>query len=679
MEDQSRAFECKKLFEPLKINGMTLNNRIVMTAMHLNYTFDGFVSDQLIDFYRARAAGGAGLLAIGGCGIDIAGSGTFMLGLYHDKFIESLAGFVDAMKKENPDVRVCAQLYHAGRYSKSILTGQQPVSSTGGIGSRFNTEAPRELAVDEIPVFQQYFADAALRCKKAGFDCVEIIASAGYLICQFLSPAVNKRQDHYGGSFENRVRFGVETIQKTRIAVGKEYPIFVRLAGSDHIPGGHTIIESAKVAQEFEKAGTDAFNVTGGWHEAAVPQLTMSVPRGAYVYLAHNIKKAVSVPVVACNRINNPLLAERILREGKADLVGVARGLIADPEFPNKAKAGKYNLIRKCIACNQGCFDHVFMGLNVNCMVNYKAGREKKFEKLEKTDSPKKVVIAGGGPAGCEAAIIAAQKGHKVVLMEKNSRLGGNIHLCAAPPGRDDFIELTRYQTAALSQLDVEILLYTEATKENILYHKPDVVIMACGAKPVILPFVKEAKMENVFFAEDVLLNKVECFGDTVIIGGGAVGCETALHVSHKGRITPEAAAFLIETGAESPEMVAKMLTEKIRNVSIIEMLDKVGEDIGKSTRWTMMLDLKRSKVDILNKTRVLAIDKKGVLVKDENQEQSLIECENVVVATGYKVDNSLADSLANQGLKVHVIGDAKSPRRAIDAIEEGFTVAWNL
>jgi len=199
---------------------------------------------------------------------------------------------------------------------------------------------------------------------------VEVLASAGYLISQFLSPSVNLREDEYGGPFENRVRFGSEIISKVKGAMGPGYPVFVRIAGADHVLGGHTNRESAKVAVEFEKAGADAINVTGGWHEASVPQLTMGVPRGTYVYLAHNIKKSVSVPVVACNRINDPLLAEEILRHGKADMVGIARGLIADPYLPNKAKQGKYKSIRKCIACNQGCFDHVFMGYDVNCLVN---------------------------------------------------------------------------------------------------------------------------------------------------------------------------------------------------------------------------------------------------------------------------------------------------------------------
>ncbi len=678
MKIQNESFSCEKLFEPITINGMTISNRINMTAMHLNYNLDGFVNEKLIAFYKARAIGGAGLITIGGCGIDIAGSGAYMIGAYDDKFIEGLSWFAKEMKSVNPDVRICAQLYHAGRYSKSWLTGEQPVSSTP-IGSRFNSEIPRELTIREIPVFQEYFAKAAVRCKEAGFDTVEIIASAGYLICQFLSPAVNKRTDKYGGSFENRVRFGVETIQKTREAVGADYPIFVRLAGADHVPGGHTTVESAKVAYEFEKAGADALNVTGGWHEASVPQLPMSVPRGVYVYLAHNIKKAVNIPVVACNRINNPLLAEGILQEGKADMVGVARGLIADPEFPNKAKQKKYHLIRKCIACNQGCFDHVFWGLEVNCLVNYKAGREEEFDAVEKTRSPKKVVIVGGGPAGCEAARVAAIRGHKVIILEKENRLGGSIHLSAAPPGRDDFIELVKYHTNALSELDVKIEFGVDAGLEEIRSHNPDEVIVACGATPIIPPFVNDAKMKNVFLAQDVLLNKVEYFGDTVIIGGGAVGCETAIHVARKGRITPEMAAFLMETKAEAPDRVAKMLSQEMRKVYIVEMLDKIGEDIGKSTRWTMMLDLDRSKVDIRKKTKVLSIEENGIVVEDDKGGTSVIECKNVVVATGYKTDGALADNLEKERIKVSVIGDAQSPRRAIDAIEDGFKLGWNL
>ena len=667
-----------KLFEPLNINGMTVKNRIVMTAMHLNYTPQGEVNEELIDFYRERVAGGVGLIVIGGCGIDVVGSGTFMLGAWDDRFIDGLAKFVQAMKKEDPKVMIGAQLYHAGRYARSILTGHQPVSASG-FGSRFNPESPRPLELDEIPEYQQRFADGALRVQKAGFDTVEVIASAGYLICQFLSPATNLRQDEYGGPFENRIRFGVETIEKVRQAVGPTYPIFLRIAGSDHIPGGHTNKESADVAVAFEKAGADAINVTGGWHEAAVPQLTMGVPRGTYVYLAHGIKKQVSVPVVACNRINNPHLAEQILLQGKADMVGVARGLIADAAFVEKARTGAHRRIRKCIACNQGCFDHVFLGLEVNCLVNYRAGRETRLKTMTQTDAAKNVVIVGGGPAGCEAARIAARRGHRVTVFEREDRLGGALHLCAAPPGRSEFLELANYHAAALAELDVDVRMRTEADPDAIAALNPDVVAVACGAQPILPPFARDTGMKNVVMAQDVLRGRVQCYGDTVVIGGGAVGCETALYLAHQGRLAPDAAAFLIETGAEDAQRVAELLVEPISNITLLEMLPKIGEDIGKSTRWTMKLDLKRSRVDIRTRTKVLSIEPEGVKVEGDDGTEDFLRCENAVIAVGYRPETALVEALKEKDLNVVLLGDAKSPRRAIDAMEEGFLFGWNL
>ncbi|MCL4233720.1 MAG: FAD-dependent oxidoreductase [Deltaproteobacteria bacterium] len=669
---------CDRLFSPIRIKNVTIKNRIVMTAMHLNYTPQQVVTDQLIDFYRERVAGGIGLIIIGGCPIDVEGGMPLMIGAHDDRFIPGLERFVKEMKKTDPTVVLGAQLYHAGRYAMSWLTGMQPVAPSA-FGSDFNPETPRALELDEIPVYQQRFADAAARIKAAGFDLVEIIGSAGYLIPQFLSPVTNKREDEYGGSFENRARFGVETIRRVRAAVGDDYPIFMRVAGADLVPGGHTNVESAEACVLFEQAGVDAFDVTGGWHESRVPQLTMGVPRGAFVHLAYGIKQKVGVPVVACNRINDPRIGEDILRQDLADLVGMARASIADPEFANKARAGKYHLIRKCIGCNQGCFDHVFTAEDVNCLANYRAGREGRFPAREHAATPRRVVVVGGGPAGCEAARVAALRGHRVTLFEKSDRLGGALHLCAAPPGRGEFLELADYHRHALEDLGVDVRLGEEADAGLVRALAPDLVLVATGTRPVIPPFAAEAKMANVFLARDVLLGRVRCYGDTVIVGGGAVGCETALFLAHEGMPSPEIAAFLIESKAESAERVKDLLNRPVRAVAIVEMLAKVGEDIGKSTRWSMMQDLKRLRVDVRKKTKVLSIEADGVRVQSPESIEELLPCKNVVIAVGHVAENALVERFSAAGLPVQAIGDAKTPRRAIDAIEDGFQAAWAI
>lgn len=663
------------LFSPIKINSMELANRIVMPAMHLNYTMGGEVTDQLIDFYRERAEGEAALLFVGGCSIDKTGAGFMMVGLSEDRFLPGLKKLVDSC--HIGEVKIGAQLYHAGRYSWEMLIGTQPIAPSA-IPSRLTGETPREMTIEDIRAVQDAFGDAALRAKEAGFDTVEVCGSAGYLIPQFLSPVTNQRDDEYGGCFENRARFGVEVIQNVRGKVGDDYPIFMRIAGNDFMQGGQTNKDSARACKHFQDAGIDAFNVTGGWHETRVPQLTMSVPRGAYVYLAQGIRQQVSVPVVACNRINNPMLAEKILRENRADLIGIGRGLIADPQFPVKAREGRAREIRSCIACNQGCFDMVFKAQGVCCLVNARVGREAETE-IKKTDQPKKVVVVGGGAAGMEAARCAAERGHQVVLFEKHKHLGGLLNLCAAPPGRAEFNTLIEYLSNEIQRLGVKIKMGVNADRKLIDAENPDRVIVATGSKPIRPAFVDEAMMDNVFMADDVLEGRADVIGDVVIIGGGAVGTETALYLAEKDVIDPEVANFLIAHNAETYEEVSRLLTHRNGEISIIEMLGRVGTDIGKTTRWTIKQDLRRHQVNLLTGTTLLAIESNSVLVKNQDGVKENIPTDNVVIAVGYVADDALVKQLAGAKYPVDVIGDAKGARKAIDAIAEGFDAALRI
>jgi len=405
---EAQQMDFPYLFSSISVRNMELRNRIVMTAMHLGYTPEGEVTDQLVGFYEARAKGGVGLIIVGGCPIDEYGGMAGMIGLNHDRFIPGLKRLTSAVQAHG--AKIAAQLYQAGRYTHSAMIGGRKPFSASAVRSRLTGETPRALEIHEIPAVQDKFAEAALRAKKAGFDAVEILGSAGYLICQFLSPLTNKRDDEYGGPLENRMRFGLEVVQKVRSAVGPDYPILMRIAGNDFMEGSHTNREARIFASELEKVGVDLFNVTGGWHETRVPQLTMFVPRRAYVYLAQGIKSAVSVPVLASNRINDPAIGEEIIRNGEADLVTMARALLADPELPNKAKEGKAHLIYHCVACNQGCFDNIFQLRPASCLVNPRAGKEGELA-LEPAPKVKKVLVIGGGPAGMKAACIAAERG----------------------------------------------------------------------------------------------------------------------------------------------------------------------------------------------------------------------------------------------------------------------------
>ena len=378
------------LFSPIKINQMELKNRIVMTAMHLHYDDDndnGYINDRLIDFYTKRARGGVGMIIVGTCCIDRETSPQSMA-IDDDRYIPGLKRLAESI--QNNGARAVAQIAHMGGSARSSIIGGRQTVSASAIQSKLTGETPRALELVEIITMQDKYVQAAVRAKKAGFDAVEILG--GYLINNFLSPLSNVREDEYGGSLSGRMRFGIETAQKVRAALGPDYPLLMRVGGSDFMPGGSDSSDVQTFAIELEKAGVDMINVTGGPHETRIPQITMAVPRHAFTYLAQGIKSQVTIPVLASNRINDPADAELIIRNGEADLVTIARGMIADPEFPNKAQQGKADQIYHCIGCNQGCLDNIFREQPVTCMVNPRVGMEKEWLSVP-ASKPKKILV----------------------------------------------------------------------------------------------------------------------------------------------------------------------------------------------------------------------------------------------------------------------------------------------
>jgi 2,4-dienoyl-CoA reductase (NADPH2) len=663
----------KQLFTPRRIGSVTVKNRIVMPAMHLNYTPDGEINSKVINFYRERARGGAGLIIVGGCSIDDVGAGPMMIKATEPSYLEGLKKLADGVKSEG--AMIAAQLYQAGRYAHSVFSGKQAVAPSA-VPSRLTRETPRELTVEEIKGLIETFARAALLIKEAGFTAVEILASAGYIIPQFLSPLTNQRQDEYGGDFTNRMRFGLEVAAKVKEAVGNEYPVIVRVGGNDFMPGGNTNTEIREFCRHLEKTGIDCFNVTGGWHETRVPQLTMRVPQGNYVYLAENIKNEVSIPVIACNRINDAELAEEIIAEGRADFVGIARGMIADSEFANKAQQGLSRRIRKCIGCNQGCLDKVFSLQQVTCLVNPAAGREEEAV-VAKADKVKNVLIVGGGIAGMEAARVLALRGHKVSIREKSGRLGGQIHLAAAPPGREDFLHLVDYLENELAELKVEVSLNREATSDAIVKENFDAVIIATGAS-AIKPQIPGIDGPNVAMAWDVLSGSRKTGKNVVVIGGGAVGVETALMLAEQGTLSGESLKFLLVRGAETPEVLTELATKGKKNITIIEMMKGVGRDIGISTRWTMLDDLERCAVNVMDKTKVCSINDEGVIVEADGEEKT-VKADTVILAVGVKREAGLYEELKERVPEIYVIGDAESPQKALEAIHSAFDTAVKI
>ena len=532
------------------------------------------------------------------------------------------------------------------------------------------------MTLDQIKEVQEAFARTAERAREAGFDGVEIIGSAGYLVTQFLSPKTNKRTDQYGGSFENRVRFPRELIELMRKRLGPDFPITIRMAGNDFVPGSNTDTETPQFARVYEQAGIDAINVTGGWHESKVPQLPMHLPRSGFSYLALNIKRAVSVPVMASNRICTPEEAERILREGCADMVNLGRVLLADPDWPNKAEKGRAKEIRPCVACSQGCTDMAFKGKPVFCVSNPFTGFETE-RSIPRADTPKKVLVVGAGLAGMEAAVTAAQMGHQVEVFDRAGWIGGQINLAGVPPHKGELLEFIRYYGAMSEKHNLPVQLNTAVDLNLIKSRNPDHVILAAGARPLV-PDIPGADGPKVLSAWQVLAEKPLVGPRVAIIGGGAVGLETALFLAQRGALTPEALHFLFMYQAESVERLHELMVRGSTRVTVFEVLPKVGRDVGPSTKWVLLDQLKRFGVQVVTKAQVKSIaDGRVEYVREE--EPLAEEFDHVVLAVGVKPDNALAADLEKAGIPYTLVGDCVRPGRIEEAIHGGFKAAVEI
>ncbi|MBU1206138.1 MAG: FAD-dependent oxidoreductase [Proteobacteria bacterium] len=636
----------ERLFQPISINSLKLKNRILMPTLDPGFAGEGGkVNQRLIDYFVRRARGGVSFIMVGPAVFDPRGvGGTFEYRLYLDGVLEGLSRLVEAI--HDWGVPVGLQLHHAGRQANPALIDGTLVAPSA-IPCPVRKSNPRALSLAEIEGIVHQYGVYARKVKEAGFDAVEVHGSHGYLIAEFLSPYSNARTDSYGGSLENRIRFAREVIQEVRKNVGKDFPIFFRIAGEEHVPGGLTWEETPLMAIRMEEAGVDAINVSAGNYRMAewiVPPMTL--PQGCNVSAAEAIKQKVKIPVVVAGRINEPELAEQILQNGKADVVAIARGLVADPDLPLKVKEGRLEEIRRCIACNV-CIDRLFQEKDIVCTVNPEVGHEAEFE-LKPTLSRKRVMVIGGGPAGMEAARVAKLRGHQVSIFEEKSRLGGRIEAAFQASFKRELMNIVQYYEAVLKALNVEIKLATKVTTDLALGWKPDAVIIATGSIPLTPP-IPGVHLPHVVQALPVLLQEKKVEGRVAIIGGGMVGCEVA--------------TFLAERGAQ---------------VTIIEMLPYVANGIPRLLGKMMKDTMKNLDVRTLVNRKVLEIKEGKVIFEDSGNVASLA-VDWVVLAVGATPRDDLVNSLKELFQETYQIGDCLEPRKAPEAIYEGAKVAHQL
>ena len=662
------------LFQPIIINRMEVKNRIFMPAMHLNMAENYAVGDRLVDFYTERAKGGAGMITVGYATVDELSGNPGNIGAHKDIYTPGLTRLADAIRSNG--ARSSVQLNHAGRYNHSMLTGgKQPVAPSA-IPSRLTRETPHALEIAEIEEIIASFARAAARVKGAGFDAVEILSGTGYLISEFLSPLTNKREDRYGGDFEGRIRFGLETINAVRSAVGADFPLLVRINGNEFMKGGSTRSELQEYAVRLAAAGVDALCINVGWHEAQVPQIAAEVPRGVFGYLARGIRERVTIPVIASHRINDPELAREMIADGYCDMVALGRALIADPCFPEKARSGLEADIVHCVACGQGCFDNLFKMKAVECLCNPRAGYERS-RSLAKAAIPLAIAVVGGGAAGMSAATAAAARGHRVTLHEAGDHLGGQLLPAGAPPGRDEFLVLAADLERQVELSGVTVVFNSTVDEQFLKGSRPDAVILATGGRP-ITPAIPGVELAHVVQAWDVLTENVATGSRVVIIGGGAVGIETALLLAEKGTLSGEALKFLLVHGAESAEELYSLATRGSKSVTVIEMLSELGRNFGKSTRWGMMQDVERYGVKTRAAARVVEITPGCVRIEFEGGCED-IPADTVVLAVGTQANNPLYELLATSGIQFRVVGDALQPAMVFDAVHQGFIAGQEI
>ena len=641
--------KAEKIFTPFKIGNCEIPNRLVVPAMVANMCPDGTATEQYIKYHEEKAKGGWGLIITEDYRINENAAGyPAVAALYDESQIPSHKKFTDTIHQYG--TKVFCQIYHAGRQANhNVNGGVQPLSSSP-VPCPWNKEVPHELTVEEIHQLVKDFGRTALNAKKAGFDGIEIHAAHGYLVHEFLSPNCNHRIDEYGGTYENRMRFLKEIMEEVRAQVGEDYPISVRFSAQENSEGGRRFFESRQMIKDIEEMGADALHLSNGMYGVRSSLgivASFFQQHGWNMDFAEEAKKIVNIPVITVGRIAEPAMAEDIIASGKADFVAMGRESLTDPHWPNKAKTGCNNDIRHCIGCLQGCTASTYQGVPIYCLVNPELGHEYEYD-YSKAEVSKKVYIAGAGVAGMEAARAAAIKGHQVEIFEKNNTVGGQFISAAYPPFKGEFATYTAWLSREIKKYDnITLHLNTELTAEMVKEAKPDKVIIASGAKPVI-PNVPGIHNKNVVLAEDVLLGKSDAGMNVLVVGGGMVGSETAAYLGMQCK----------------------------SKVAIVEMRDAIAMDMEAGIRDDLKDCLRRCYVEEFTGTSIAGVTDEGALLK-KGDEVTLYPCDTVVLAIGTRSYCPLAEELKDICETV-VVGDAVKARQAIQASSEGFKAGLN-
>ncbi|WP_138004870.1 oxidoreductase [Halalkalirubrum salinum] len=658
------------LFSPVEIGGVRAKNRIIMAPMQTNlagYT-EGEINERLIRYYTERAKGGVGTIVVGASAVDweTCKSPVNQKNISYDRHLPGWAALNDEM--QSYDVRTFVQIHHAGRQmapyfldanQESDVPDREPISASD-VTEEFMGNKPRPMKTEEVEAMIERFGDAALRVKRAGFDGVMLHGAHGYLIEQFMSPYTNRRDDEYGGSFENRLRFPREIIRNVRAKVGEDYPVAMRISVEEYVDEGYHLEEGVEICAALEAEGIDWFDITAGIYETMPTIFYPYAQDEAYrIHHAAAVREAVDVPVSGVGKIRSPEVAEDILQNGQADMVALARSLLADPAWPKKARDGRIDEIRTCISCNY-CTQRLFEDKPAACTVNPVMGREIRYgDDLGFVDEPLDVVVVGGGPAGMEAAWRSAARGNDVTLFEENNELGGHLLVSSIPPEKDSLLHLLEWQKSKLTESEgIDIRLGNRVEVDDVVAMDPDVVAVATGSSPS-LPQI--GGCEAGVAAAGVLTGSVDITpgADVVVLGGGELGCETALHLIENGHdVVLLATEDDIATDAEPIYMTH--LHEKLKgqqNLPIESVEDHV----------TIYTGVTPERID------------DGIVHFETADRNASVTFDALVSASGYEPNDELAGELADEGIPRVVIGDARSPGYLADAVKQGYDFARNI